>query len=289
MRTLPSYIFVLVSFFLFLSCQKMGEDTPESDIQEQEIPSTKSDIHIAIIGDSISTFAGYLASDNEGYQGDAYKTYYPIGDVRKADNTWWYKLSLLLGIDAANICNCSWSGSRVTGNSMSDLNASAGCSNKRISDLSAKGFTPELIVCFISCNDWAGNIPIGKWYAIDPIPPEGIITTFREAYAIMLYKIKASYPSALIVCLTNLDDAKRDSTPGWPSNNASGVSVEEWNQNIREVSEAFGCHIIDLKDCGIDFHNVSRYTVDGGLHPNDAGMTLIARKVASELTLLLGE
>lgn len=244
---------------------------------------------MAIVGDSISTYAGELVSNIDGYQGAKYIAYYPKGDVKKVEDTWWYKLALILGVKYNNICNCSWSGSRVTGDSNSTNNASAGCSTKRISDLSYKGFIPDIVICFISCNDWAADIPIGDWDISAPIPEEGITSTFREAYALMLFKIQQHYPSSKVVCLTILDDKKRDRTLGWPSNNSNGVTIEEWNQSIKEISEAFGCLTIDLQDCGINYDNISMYAVDDGLHPNSTGMTLIARKVASDLTPILEE
>lgn len=44
-----------------------------------------------------------------------------------------------------------------------------------------------------------------------------------------------------------------------------------------------GCDIINLHECGMNFANMPRYCVDAGLHPNDAGHTLIARKIVAEL------
>lgn len=288
MKLSLSYLYVFLCSFLLFSCQKEVINHSE-EIQPEEIASVQSNIRMAIVGDSISTYAGELVSDIDGYQGTKYKVYYPKGDVKKVEDTWWYKLSLLLGVKYDNICNCSWSGSRVTGNSNSTNTASAGCSTKRISDLSYKGFLPDLVICFISCNDWAENVPIGDWDTSTPFPKEGLLTTFKEAYALMLFKIQQHYPSSKVVCLTNLDDKKRDKTPGWPSNNSNGVTIEEWNRSIMEISEALGCFIVNLQDCGIDYNNISKYTIDGGLHPNSAGMTLIARKVASELAPILEE
>lgn len=280
---------LLLLGLILLSCQKTEEVILSPEFIPEELVMTKTDIKIGIIGDSISTFDGYMASDIDGYQGTTYSVYYPKGDVKRVEDTWWFKMSLMLGADINNICNCSWSGSLVTGDSGSIKSASSGCSSKRISDLSSKGFAPDLVICYISCNDWAYNIPLGKWGISDSIPSEGMKSSFREAYALMLYKIKKSYPKAIVVCLTNLEDYKRDRIPGWPSNNANGVSVEEWNLNIKEVADDMNCYTIDLQECGINYDNITKYTVDNGLHPNSAGMTLIAKKIASSLAPLLKE
>ena len=286
------FLFLLVCLMQFMSCQKAGafvfELEMEVEIPQRDTASRDSTLKIAIIGDSISSFSGSAPSDMDGYEGARYQHYYPKGDVKSIENMWWYKTSTALGITLDHISNCSWSGSRVTGNSSSTSSASAGCSTRRITDLSFKGFNPDIVLCFISCNDWAHDIPMGNWSFADGIPAEGVINTSREAYALMLSKIKERYPSCVIACLTNLDDPKRDYTPGWPSNNRRGVTVDDWNKSISELAEVFGCFVIDLQECGISYDNAPSYTVDGGLHPNDAGMTLIAKKVATELAEIIG-
>lgn len=244
-------------------------------------------IKIGIIGDSISTFDGFLPSSVDGYDGATYKAYYPKGNVNKVEKTWWYKTALLLGCSPDDICNCSWSGSYVTGNATSTTSAYAGCSDRRIQDLSVRGFEPDVVLCFISCNDWANSVSIGTWAVKDSIPETANIETLREAYGTMILKIKHYYPSATIFCMTNLEDKKRDYTPGWPSNNRKGISTEAWNSNITELAGQLGCHTVDLNACGINYDNAVKYTVDSGLHPNDAGMTLVAKKVAGAIAEVL--
>lgn len=286
---------ILLPFFfsmnLLISCQKAEVFILDPDLPEEVIvlpdTTTESSLKIAIIGDSISSYKGSSPSDFDGYKGAQYAVYYPHGDVDHIENMWWYKVAHSLGITIDDICNCSWSGSRITGNSSSTNNAFAGCSTKRIEDLSCNGSNPDIVFCYISCNDWASNIPIGNWSTYDSIPAEGAISTMSEAYALMISKIKEHYPSCLVFCLTNLDDPLRDFTPGWPSNNRSGISVDDWNKSISELSETLGCHTINLQECGINYENASKYTVDGGLHPNDAGMTLIANKVIKELAIIM--
>lgn len=284
-----SFLFLIFPLLL-MSCIKAEALVWEIEFPEEDIilpDSTASSIRIAIIGDSISSFKGSSPSDAEGYEGTKYAYFYPSGDVKRLENIWWYKVAEELNIPINNINNCSWSGSRVTGNSSSTTNASTGCSTKRIIDLSSKGFDPDVVLCFISCNDWAHDVPLGNWTAEEAIPPDGVISTAREAYALMISKIKELYPLCQIFCLTNLEDTKRDYSPGWPSNNRRGISVDDWNKSITELSMALGCNTIDLQECGINYDNLSRYTVDGGLHPNNTGMTMIAHTVAKELAKVL--
>lgn len=239
----------------------------------------------AIIGDSISTYNGWLPSDISGYDGSTYATYYPSGDVNAVSRTWWYQMLELLGITPSTsvMNNCAWSGSQVTGNSTTKTSASAGCSDRRITDLAARGYIPDIILIFISCNDWANNVAIGTWNVNSSLPSEGTISEMRSAYALMLNKINIAYPKARIFCCTILDDARRDGTAGYPPNNTNGVTTYTWNQSIREIAEAFGCDVIDLHNCGIKYSNIASLAVDTGLHPNAEGMTMMAQKVAAEL------
>ena len=284
-----SILISLVCPILLMSCTKAEAFVWDSESLSEVVvlpDSISRTLKIAIIGDSISSFKGSSPSDLKGYNGVRYKYYYPKGDVYSVESMWWYKVARALSVSIDNVCNCSWSGSRVSGNSASMTSASVGCSTRRIKDLSAKGFEPDIVFCFISCNDWANNVPLGLWTLSDDLPADGVISTSREAYALMIAKIRKYYPSCLIFCLTNLDDIKRDYTPGQPSNNRRGVSVDNWNKSIAELSKSLGCYTIDLQDCGIDYDSLSRFTVDG-LHPNDAGMTLIANKVNEELAKVL--
>lgn len=200
-------------------------------------------------------------------------------------------MAIGLGINPrTQLNNCSWSGSKLRGNTKTTDNAFCACSNKRISDLSLRiNSNPDIVICFISCNDWGGSrgepiLPIGTWKTSDPIPPEtDMVTSLREGYAILLNKIHIMYPMARIFCCTILDDISRDTISGWPSNNENNVSTDEWNSNIIEIARAFGCEIINMHECGINYHNIRNLSVDNGLHPNAEGHTLIANKVISEL------
>ena len=246
---------------------------------------------IGIIGDSISTYNGWLPSSVSGYDGTTYSNFYPYGDVDAVSKTWWYILAQRLGLKPSEDINtCSWSGSRVTTtsnnvNSDSTTNAGPGCSTRRITDLAIRGWNPDIVIVFISCNDWAHEIAVGTWKVSDPIPSEGLITNMRAAYALMLSKIQAAYPSARIFCCTNLDDKNRDDAAGWPSENGNGVTTYEWNQNIIEIAGAFGCDVIDLHSCGLNYANIASYAVDSGLHPNADGMKFLAGRVFNELVI----
>ena len=70
----------------------------------------------SFIGDSISTYAGYVS--------EGYSYYYPKGDVTSVNDTWWKKLADETGMKLLK--NCAWSGSTCKGDSSSTTSASAG-------------------------------------------------------------------------------------------------------------------------------------------------------------------
>lgn len=281
MRGFVFALLLLVYCSLFCGCDN---DNEQDALQE----TTSQGKKLCIIGDSISTFKGFLVSDKEGYKGDEYWYYYPCGDVQSVNDTWWVKVANRLGIPKQNINNCSWSSSTVTGDALSKTNAYSGCSIKRLLDIGFNGFTPDIIICFISCNDWSANCPIGDWDITKPLTRTENVYTLREAYAIMLEGITSLYPKAEVFCMTNLVDVNRDKTNGYPSNNAAGITTEEWNNNLAEVADFFGCTVIETNDCGINYENIMQYVVDSGLHPNSLGMSLIAERVSEVIVDKLG-
>ena len=236
----------------------------------------------AIVGDSISTFSGYMPS--------GYETYYPQGEVSDVSECWWKIVCDVFGMTPVN---CSWSGSKVTGAPKGET-AYAACSDQRITDCGRNG-APDIIIFYIGCNDWGNEVSLGTWNVNSAIiddseyTPSQTISDFRAAYALMLKKAKLAYPLAKIFCCTILDDVRRDSNVGYPSNNGNGVTTFTWNQSIKEVAEALGASVIDLHACGLNFFNIVEHSVDvskgqpAGLHPDIWGHSQMAIKVINSL------
>lgn len=244
---------------------------------------------IAILGDSISSFNGWLPSSVDGYTGSTYAYHYPAGDVTTVDKTWWYKVAISLGLDpATQINNCSWSGSQVCGDSTQTESDTAGsygycgCSTKRIEDMSIRGYDPDIVIIHLGCNDWGRGNSLGSWTIDSAIPSEGTINEFRSAYALMLSKIQNRYPNTRIYCCTITEDTKRDKAAGYPSTNTNNISLHTWNASIKEIANAFCCDVIDFNCCGMTLFNTSINTIDG-LHPNTNGMQLLCSKAVAEL------
>ena len=228
-------------------------------------------VTVSILGDSISTFKGYIPTE-DGVNLE-HETYYPKRDVRRVEDTWWaqviHRMEARLGV------NESWSGSRVLnrmeGNEGNVGEDAAMASMTRIRNLGSNG-TPEIILFFGGTNDITFHSPVGEF---DPVyaPIEADLTatkwdTFAEAYAEAILRMQALYPEAEIYAiaptenLTHFDNAER----------APYVAV------IQAICAHYGVTCIDLSAEGF-----STEMLPDGTHPNREGMACIAEIVLAAL------
>jgi lysophospholipase L1-like esterase len=234
---------------------------------------------LAIYGDSISTFAGYIPAGNA--------TYYTgtNADVATVDDTWWKKVVDALGLDL--LVNNSWSGRAVSSirDSQSGHTTDAGYKQANIDVLGSEG-TPEIIIIKLGINDFNQGALLGDYDGSTTLPSDP--TKFTDAYAMMLDRIMTTYPLAKVYCCT-LMQCERTGSTGFPETNSNGDSLIDWNEAIRKLAEAFGCEVLNHASCGITYYNLSEYTGDydsgtgKGLHPNADGMSLIANQTIHEM------
>lgn len=221
---------------------------------------------LSILGDSISTFAGYIPSGNA--------TWYPNGTVTNVTDTWWYKVMDALGM-TLNVNN-SWSGSRVTTTNGSE---SAGCMT-RCQNL---GTNPDVIIVYMGINDFNTGVTLGTYAGKTAVP--STTTTFLEAYGIMLDKIMTAYPnSEIFVCTLPADE--RNGATGFPEINGNNVALGTFNEGIETLAHTFGAKLLRLDSCGIFYQNISIYEQDS-LHPNKFGHSLMANYVIKEMDSLV--
>ena len=145
---------------------------------------------LSILGDSISTFAGYIPTGNAHYYTGENCDVFSVNDI------WWKKLIDALGMTL--VVNESWSGSKVTTTSG---DASAGCMT-RCQNL---GTNPDVIIVSMGINDFDTEVDIGSYDGSGAFPTD--TTKFREAYAIMLNKILTKYQNTEVwVCTLPYDE-----------------------------------------------------------------------------------
>lgn len=236
--------------------------------------------HLAIIGDSVSTYQGYIPT--------GWKTHYTSSNLASVNLTYWWQLCNALGM---TYNNCSYSTSRASGNSQATSVSGgdgecAGCSDVRINALSRDGKTPDMALIYLGINDWANNVPIGTFCEGGALPAEGVINDFSAAYALMLNKIRTNYPTIRIFCCTIFSNLARESVPpfrGGSSPYTNGNPLYAYNQAIRDVARIMGCDVIDLAACGINNISTPTTTHDAKVHPNATGFSLMFKKIMTEI------
>ncbi len=190
---------------------------------------------ISILGDSISTFHGYIPEDYALYY-DVYAAMH--NGIKGVEDIWWWKVIKLL--DGELMVDNAFSGSRVTGKSFP-----AGNGMERIGALRGTTDVPDIILVYLGYNDYGFSAPLEYE---DGLTEEEY---FSAAYPLMIKRIKECYPQAIICCAT-LMPTYIEYRPDWsvPLND-KGLEMEAYNDVIRHTCEEHGAVLIDLYRSGI--------------------------------------
>ena len=149
---------------------------------------------ISILGDSYSTFHGYLTPDtNLCWYGQEERK----NNVKTVEETWWYPLVNKPGYQLE--LNNSYSGATVCNTGYRKEDYSDRSFITRMDNLGA----PDIIFVFGGTNDnWAGA-PIGEFQYADW--SKETLYSFRPAFAYMLNYLTTRYPEATIYNIVNSD------------------------------------------------------------------------------------
>ncbi|MBQ3140622.1 MAG: SGNH/GDSL hydrolase family protein [Clostridia bacterium] len=136
----------------------------------------------------------------------------------------------------------------------------------------------DVVMVFGGTNDYGhGDAPIGK---MSDRTPE----TFYGGMHTLCAKLLTKYPFAEIIIATPLHRSGEDTLNA--SNNAP---LKTYVDIVREVAEYYSLPVLDLyKNSGIQPELpvvYQRLTADG-LHPNDAGHELLAKRIAAFIRAL---
>lgn len=236
--------------------------------REEAEDSGTAAMKLSILGDSISTFDGWIP--------EGYACFFPMdGDVSNVEQTWW---KMVLKDKNMELCaNSSSAGSTCIGDSSSIDSIQYGCSEGRIWDLiGSNGAFPDIIIVYMGTNDFLKAIPLGDNDGTQAVE-EGMIENFSDAYCMILDKLLAYYPNAEIYCcnLPPMGDWGPETGPVFvPFVNGLELTPEDYGQQIEIIAAAKGCKVIDLQNCGITMENMEEYVTDG-IHMRPAGMELI--------------
>lgn len=201
---------------------------------------------IAILGDSYSTYKGWIPKDYEAWYDDAGNS--EPNDVTSVEQTWWWKLCHTTE-EFEMITNCSYSGSTVCNTWYDGLDASNLSFVKRMHrELGDSHLAPDILLVFGGTNDdWAGS-PLGQEKYSDWTETD--LKYFEPAFCYMLDFLKRTHPYTKIYNIVN----------------------DAISENIRDIMyricDRFETECIVLKD----IQKESR-------HPNQIGMEQIYQQV----------
>lgn len=229
---------------------------------------------VSILGDSISTFKDYIPA---GY----YDFFPENGQVSDVDDTWWKRV---IDDKGWTLCvNGSSSGATCAGDSAGTDNPQCGCNEFRTGALyGPDGQAPDVIIVYMGTNDLLQSIPMGDNDGTGQVA-EGQVSTFSDAYTLMLDKLLANYPASKIYCCTITQIGNYGtSTPYVEFVNGAGLTAADYSERITRIAGNKGLSVIDLYGCGITVDNLHNTSTDG-VHPTPEGMKHIAEAVRKVL------
>ena len=252
--------------------EKSSSDTQNENEQAESESVEDEDMFeglgLSILGDSISTYDGYIP--------EGFAVMYPhAGDVTDVSQTWWMKLLEDTGMELCS--NDSSSGSTCIGDSKSIDDPKVACSDYRISLLvGAQGRMPDVIIVYMGTNDLLIGMELGDNDGTKVVEDEKI-WNFSDAYTMILDKLASDYPAAQVYCCTlaPIGDWGTDQ-PFVTFTNHRGLTFEDYSERIRVIANNKGIPVMDLTDCGIGIDNLDEMTSDG-VHLTPDGMECVER------------
>lgn len=223
----------------------------------------------SILGDSISTLAGYNPSNyNVFYGGETCEK----SGVKEMQDTWWGKVIDFFGGEL--LVNDSWSGSRVTQLPNQERLFPSGCSEERTNNLHIGTLKPDVIIVYLGTNDWANNVPLIDLESVR-LPVE--MCAFEDAYNYMLLNLRNNYPNAEIWCCTLCETFMSKRPDFLFPHKYAGTHIEEYNDIIRKSVSRNMCKLLDLYDYKMPYDSID------GTHPNFDGMNTLATMMIREI------
>ena len=210
-----------------------------------ELRLVESQPAVAVLGDSYSTFLGYIP------EGNAYwYSAQPQGenDVVKVEDTWWKQFCAEAGYDL--VMNESWSGSTICNIGYNGVPCPTWSFIARMKNIVAGEDDPDLILICGGTNDSWANSPIGEMKYSDWTQED--LDSYLPACCYMLDYLTKEAPDSKIVCIINTE------------------LKPEIAQGQVDACAHYGAHALLLED----IHKLLG-------HPSVAGMTAMAEQVAA--------
>lgn len=205
--------------------------------------------NVFIMGDSYSTFEGYIPKGYDIYYFNEAKNSPDVTDVKL---TWWHQLCSESG--GTILRNCSWSGSTVCHTGYNGTDRSDNSFVSRMEKLIDDGFFKEnktdTYLIFGGTNDSWANSPVGKLMYSDWTKED--LYFVLPAFCYLLKRTKETLPNARIICIINTE------------------LKDEISNGFKEACKYYHIEIVSLE-------NIDK--VNG--HPTALGMKQIKNQIAT--------
>lgn len=244
-----------------------------------------SGLHLSLLGDSISAYAGTIPAGN-----DAYYTGSNSG-VTSPDQMWWKVLC-----DATGMIPCVING--YSGSAVTQLEDSAHISkvpmssDARCSALHDGATNPDIILIAGGVNDYT----YAQSAQSEPLDWDGhsapvLGNSFTEAYACMIKKLQTNYPDAIVIALSSFFTMRGDDNGYTLTHTVSGTSHKytqaDYNAKIEDVAKKMRIPYLAVDNIGMNRANMyPEYASDSSsipTHPNAKGQKLIGESIAAKL------
>lgn|SRR5574344_513195 len=201
---------------------------------------------VSILGDSYSTFEGYLTPDSNAIFYSTKKM--PMTDVYSVTQTWWHKF---IKDNGYKFCvNNSFSGATICNTGYNKQDYSDRSFVRRYKNLGH----PDIIFIFGGINDAWANAPIGEFKYADWTKQD--LYSYRQALAYLLCNMTEYYPNVKIYFLIN------------------DVMKSDFEESTKTICDHYGIKYIVLKD-------IDKKT----LHPTVKGMEQIVEQMNAALAV----
>ena len=142
----------------------------------------------------------------------------------------------------------------------------------------------DIYTIALGVNDWRACTPVGTLddYKNYGDGTDGSVTYFSEALRRIVNKCRAMNPESFIIIMT--PRRGRDFGGQFPTHstdaNTAGIYLHQYADLLKEVARYESFPLVDqYYESGINDTNLQKYSYDNTLHPNDAGMQIIANQL----------
>lgn len=260
---------------------------------------------VAVIGDSISTFDGYIVS--------GYRAYYPtssVADVSSVDKTYWHKFIYGKMTDAELCRNLSWSGSLVTRIADDTYKSTHWYTKYFYARAAADGFgNADVLIVNGGTNDYTyqgGTITTESDNSLAPgykitgtaVPSDSEFAAwFASADAATSLTTVAALPDDSFVqaYIKLLQLAKISCKPGLKMILCIGDALNETcEKSIQKIAVHYGAAVVDFYDINGNYKNPLNSSYNpipkgSSCHPNAAGMTFMANYMWEKTSSFLSQ